>query len=324
MEEGPANTKPSLQQSVFFLSPTLIYAGDKISQLAGTFLARAFYNDGIAFPNGPGHYIWVPEVAAGPMGQYANTNFQYLDPSFSVTRPYAAGIIGNGHGGQLQTNGFNTHENAAGGFSNASYAVDSGNTFGGQYAANGFDTQMSAAGAFSDASYAVNNGNSYGGFPTQFMAPDANPSGFRAINSGNVYGGQLPANGFDTPLMARDADPSAFRAIDSSPVHAGQFSTSGFQNQQSTTIELPNAPPMINDNAIPLVPAHVGPKLHTCPECKTAFKRKGELKRHAKKHQPDSNVFRCVIAGCGYNSYRKDKLADHVKHRHAVTASAST
>ncbi len=307
------------------------FVDSTLSPLAeNTFPAGAVYNDGIAFPNAPGHYIWVPEVAAGPMNQYANTNFQYLDPSFSMSGPHAAGIIGNGHGGLLQTNDFNTHVNAAGALSNASYAVDNGNSFGGQYAANGFGVQMSAAGAFFDASYAPNNGNSYGGqfpadgFDTPLMVPDAFPSGFYAIDSGNVHGGQLPANGLNTPLMAPDAYPSAFRVIDSSHVYEGQFPASSSGNQPSAAFELPNLPDAVDGNVTPLGPAQIGPARHTCPECNRAFKRKGELKRHAKKHQADSKVFRCVAAGCEYSSYRKDKLDDHVKHRHAVTASAST
>ena len=292
------------------------------------FPAGAACNAGIAFPNGPGHYIWVPEVAAGPMDQYANTNSQYLDPLFSTTGPYAGGIISNGHGGQLQANGFNAHTNTAGAFSNASHALANG-SYGGQYAADGFGTQVSAAGAFSNASLGVDNGNSYGGqyaangFDTP-LVPNAYPSAFRAIDSGNVYGGQLPANGFGTPLMVPDAYSSAFRTINSGNVYGGQFPTSGFQTQPSAALELPHAPGAVDGNATPPGHAQAAPAVHTCPECSRAFKRKGELKRHAKKHQADSNAFRCVVAGCGYSSYRKDRLDDHVERRHAVTASAST
>ena len=270
------------------------------SQLAeNTFRAGAAHNAGIALPNGPGHCNWAPAVAAGPMDQYANTYSQNLDPSFSMMGPYAASIMGNSHGGQLQANGFSTNTSAAGAFSKASYAVDNGNSYGDQYAACGF--------------------------PTQLMAPGANSSAFCAINSSNVYGGQFPADGFDTQLMAH---PSVFRPIDSGNVYGGQFpasdSASGSQIQPSAAFELPNAPRAVDGNATHLGPAQAASAVHTCLECNRAFERKGDLKRHAKIHQPDSKNFRCVAAGCEYSSYRKDRLDDHVKRLHTVTASTST
>lgn len=55
---------------------------------------------------------------------------------------------------------------------------------------------------------------------------------------------------------------------------------------------------------------------HICNDCNRTFKGWGELRRHAKKHQPDSKLFHCVAADCACSSYRKDKLEDHVRRHH--------
>ena len=271
------------------------FVNSTLPQLAeSTFPAGAAHNAGIAFPNEPGHYIWVPELAAGPINQYANTNFQYLDPSLSMMGPYAGGIIGNGHGGQLQANGFNTHTDAAGAFSNASYAVNNGNSYGGQYAANSFGNQVSAAGVF--------------------------PNTFDAVND---YGGQFTMNGLGSQAATAVEIPSAFDSVYNVNYYGGQYAANGLGPQATTDGGLLNTFNVVDDNATARGPAQVAPARYTCPECNIPFKRKADLKRHAKIHKPDSKNFRCVAAGCGYSSYRKDRLDDHVERRHPATASAS-
>ena len=55
----------------------------------------------------------------------------------------------------------------------------------------------------------------------------------------------------------------------------------------------------------------------TCKTCRKSFTRPSDLNRHAKKHQPGARIYTCSIAGCDYEgSYRKDKLAAHVKNCH--------
>jgi hypothetical protein len=58
----------------------------------------------------------------------------------------------------------------------------------------------------------------------------------------------------------------------------------------------------------------------TDPTCDITFKRKSDMLRHAKKHEPPA--FHCYEQGCQYNGargfYRKDKLVDHRKHRHGL------
>lgn len=56
----------------------------------------------------------------------------------------------------------------------------------------------------------------------------------------------------------------------------------------------------------------------TCKACRKSFSRPSDLNRHAKKHQPGARIYTCSISGCDYEgSYRKDKLAAHVKNCHA-------
>jgi hypothetical protein len=50
------------------------------------------------------------------------------------------------------------------------------------------------------------------------------------------------------------------------------------------------------------------------PDCNTRFSRQGELKRHAKKHQPGE--FACTFPSCGRVFYRKDKLRQHWEKEH--------
>jgi hypothetical protein len=50
------------------------------------------------------------------------------------------------------------------------------------------------------------------------------------------------------------------------------------------------------------------------PDCNTRFSRQGELKRHAKKHQPGE--FACTFPSCGKVFYRKDKLRQHWEKEH--------
>ena len=55
----------------------------------------------------------------------------------------------------------------------------------------------------------------------------------------------------------------------------------------------------------------------TCKTCRKSFTRPSDLNRHAKKHQPEARIYTCSIAECDYEgSYRKDKLAAHVKNCH--------
>ena len=55
----------------------------------------------------------------------------------------------------------------------------------------------------------------------------------------------------------------------------------------------------------------------TCTTCRKSFTRPSDLNRHVKKHQPGARIYTCSIAGCDYEgSYRKDKLAAHVKNCH--------
>ena len=55
-----------------------------------------------------------------------------------------------------------------------------------------------------------------------------------------------------------------------------------------------------------------------CVLCNQSFSRPSDLERHMKKHQPGAKQDHgCHVIGCHFSSYRKDKLADHIKARHS-------
>ena len=70
-------------------------------------------------------------------------------------------------------------------------------------------------------------------------------------------------------------------------------------------------------------PANNGSRVD-CPfqGCGKSFTRKGDLSRHAKKHDPEARTFHCYVQGCGFNGdrgfYRRDKLMDHERKAHGM------
>ena len=58
--------------------------------------------------------------------------------------------------------------------------------------------------------------------------------------------------------------------------------------------------------------------LPSCKKCGLTFSRATDLDRHLGIHLPERRKYRCHFSGCEYRgSYRKDKLASHVKNRHS-------
>ena len=59
---------------------------------------------------------------------------------------------------------------------------------------------------------------------------------------------------------------------------------------------------------------------HVCRFCSSTFKRKGDLRRHSKKHFPEQASFHCRHPHCERNGrngfYRRDKLIAHQKQAH--------
>lgn len=55
----------------------------------------------------------------------------------------------------------------------------------------------------------------------------------------------------------------------------------------------------------------------TCVKCGLSFSRAADLNRHSGVHLPERRKYHCVVKNYNYKgSYRKDKLASHVKNRH--------
>jgi hypothetical protein len=59
-----------------------------------------------------------------------------------------------------------------------------------------------------------------------------------------------------------------------------------------------------------------------CPRgCEGTFGRRGEYRRHMKKHE--RHAFQCNQIGCYKSFYRKDKLNDHLRQAHGIVAPGS-
>ena len=56
------------------------------------------------------------------------------------------------------------------------------------------------------------------------------------------------------------------------------------------------------------------------PNGNRTFKRQAKFDGHAKKHQFDSKTFRYIAPGRAFSIYRKDKMRDHARRRHAGAA----
>ncbi|MCJ1455025.1 hypothetical protein MMC28_005379 [Mycoblastus sanguinarius] len=62
----------------------------------------------------------------------------------------------------------------------------------------------------------------------------------------------------------------------------------------------------------------------TCAQCNKSFTRLSDLERHAKGHEAGPKEFQCPVGGCEYKgSYRKDKLAVHMRSCHNIVVQRS-
>lgn len=117
--------------------------------------------------------------------------------------------------------------------------------------------------------------------------PMMRPFAANANGTGNDYQGRTTAPSFNTPLEA--------------------------------TVDHPKTPHATHESDLDLAP-----KRPTCAECNKSFTRKADLDRHAKKHQVDAKVFRCGVAGCTFDNYRKDKVSVHIRRRHGGVGTVLT
>lgn len=69
--------------------------------------------------------------------------------------------------------------------------------------------------------------------------------------------------------------------------------------------------------------AQSAPPRPTCTKYNSSFGCQSDLEHHDKVHQATSEIFRSAAAGCEYGSYRKDRLNEHIKHRHQALRAAS-
>ena len=100
---------------------------------------------------------------------------------------------------------------------------------------------------------------------------------------------------------------NSFAAHTNSNAYPVQFPATSLNTQPGAAIDPPNSSHTThNSDDVPLVLARPRP---TCSTCNRSFSRQADLARHAKSHKADAKIFRC---GCGYRSYRKDKLGEHV------------
>ena len=117
--------------------------------------------------------------------------------------------------------------------------------------------------------------------------PMMSPFAANANGTGNDYQGRITAPSFNTPLEAN--------------------------------VDLPKTPHATHDSDLDFAAQRP-----TCAECNQSFARKADLDRHAKKHQADAKVFRCGVAGCTFDNYRKDKVSVHIRRRHGGVGAVLT
>ena len=106
----------------------------------------------------------------------------------------------------------------------------------------------------------------------------------------------------------------------SSP-YAGNTNMAYSPGDMEAVVETPQ-PTLANGTNLTALSANTGRQRvmktrSICKTCRKSFTRPSDLSRHAKKHQPGVRIYTCSIAGCDYEgSYRKDKLAAHVRNCH--------
>ncbi|KAH8595916.1 hypothetical protein B0O99DRAFT_621725 [Bisporella sp. PMI_857] len=76
----------------------------------------------------------------------------------------------------------------------------------------------------------------------------------------------------------------------------------------------------IHEPAVPSVVSTTGTRpRHGCHSCTKTFKRRGELARHSRQHDPNAHRYPCPFVGCdrvGNNGFlRSDKLIEHRRRK---------
>jgi hypothetical protein len=103
---------------------------------------------------------------------------------------------------------------------------------------------------------------------------------------------------------------------------SSETSFSAFNPQTSEPLSLSLSPsPSLNPASQSQLPSpNTFNGRHICRLCSSTFKRKGDLRRHSKKHFPEQAGFHCRHPHCERNGrngfYRRDKLIAHQKQVH--------
>ena len=117
------------------------------------------------------------------------------------------------------------------------------------------------------------------------------------------------------PMMS----PFVANAIGTRNDYQGQINAPSFNTPLEATVDHPKTPHATHDSDLDLAS-----KPPTCAKCNKPFTRKADRDRHAKKHQADAKVFRCGVAGCAFDNYRKDKVSLHIRRRHGGVGAVLT
>lgn len=168
--------------------------------------------------------------------------------------------------------------------------------------------------------HSVHSGQSYdyGHMPTRTDSPCPRYSHDMVPDEQAPYGPQSFApSGFDNEVtnLRQPFDPRTGEGISTyaTQQHA-QYNVSGYSstgytvfNSSSFQPTVPSTRPEAICNTADSYMTNAKP--HSCPVCGNPFARKGDMKRHARKHGPSS--LRCDVCHSGF--YRKDKLKEHRK-----------
>ena len=84
----------------------------------------------------------------------------------------------------------------------------------------------------------------------------------------------------------------------------------------ATSGPVTSAAPSASGPAVDPNPSHRYP----CLCCDKTYGRRGDMERHARKHQA-VRQYQCPVQGCEYKgNYRKDKVNQHIENRHPGVA----
>jgi hypothetical protein len=143
--------------------------------------------------------------------------------------------------------------------------------------------------------------------PTRYMQAFADPvlSGHNATSMGQAFVNDDGSTlfGFHTPTIP--SDPSSSSGLLGPVVQGASFEAPALDDTAPSTggtssAQMATAPTTSSSRSV-----------YQCQHCVRSYFRIGDLRRHARAHNPNATKFFCPQTECGRQFLRKDKLRDH-------------